>query len=226
MMTDTAPAPTDLRNTLEEMRASVAAEGARDGLAGAMNRAFLKICEILIALLMDFRAGKLAPVVAVAGAEGAACPSPVPGGLNSGARLAQEKVDAVADGGLEEHRSPVPSVGSHCALRDGGLIRGRGMPLLERDADRHAVGAGNGQPRGGRGTREEHEVRASPQPRQNGVAARRTPTNVVVRARRRNARGIRRAVPPRAADGARRRGRIFEKCDSARKERRGDIVPA
>ena len=76
-MTTTGPTHRDLKSTLEEMRASVGGE-ARTGLAGKVQDAFLKIFEMLIALLMDFRAGKLAPVADAAAAGGVACPSPRP----------------------------------------------------------------------------------------------------------------------------------------------------
>ena len=75
-MTAAPPTHTDLKSTLEGLRASVAAQGARRGLTGAIQEALLGLFSVLLAILEDFRAGRLAPIAPVAelageGADGA-----------------------------------------------------------------------------------------------------------------------------------------------------------
>ena len=80
-MTAAPPTHTDLKSTLEEMRASVAAEGARKGFTGAILEAFLGILSVLLAMLEDFRAGEFArpaPAAVEAGDGAVAYPSPRP----------------------------------------------------------------------------------------------------------------------------------------------------
>ncbi len=60
-LTDPAPSsPTDFSGMLEGIRAAIAAEGSRKGLAGKVQAAILGFLETLLALLADFRAGRLA----------------------------------------------------------------------------------------------------------------------------------------------------------------------
>jgi len=126
-MTDAAaPATTDLKDTLEEMRASAAARGARKGLSGAIQKAVLGLLEVLLALLADFRAGRLAsPAAAPGDADGAVVyPSP----SRIGPHSCQRDWEPVPGPTHRIECGGKPAVGSHCAVRNGGTIKGGGIP--------------------------------------------------------------------------------------------------
>jgi hypothetical protein len=65
-----AAPPTDLKDRLEEVRASVAVQETRKGVMGAIDDVILRLVTMLLAMLADFRAGRLAPLAAVAEAVG------------------------------------------------------------------------------------------------------------------------------------------------------------
>ena len=109
-MTAATPPLTDLKSTLEELRASMAAEGKRTGLSGAIQDALLRLFSLLLAIVEDFRAGRLAPIAEQAGDGAVAHLSPRPpgsredGGVRRGsgvangeARAASRRADREAD---------------------------------------------------------------------------------------------------------------------------------
>jgi hypothetical protein len=76
-MTTAAPPPTDLKDALAKMRASVAAHGKRRGPARKLQEAILGFLETLLALIEAFRAGRLAAPAPAAEGGNAAPARPV-----------------------------------------------------------------------------------------------------------------------------------------------------
>ena len=111
-MPNAAAPSTDLKDTLEEMRALVAARGARKGLRGAIQEAVLGLLEVLLALLADFRAGRLAaPAPASADAAGAGRALAYPSPSRIGPHSCEQKWEPVAG----------PSSVRFAALRGRGI---------------------------------------------------------------------------------------------------------
>jgi hypothetical protein len=152
METTVSHTPADrFANSLEELRAAMAAEGTRKGLAGAIHAAILGFLNMLIALLADLRAGRLAALAP--GATCAASPARAasPAGAASPARAASPSssvsapVAAVEDAalagpgrGAEDtgpcgHPSPSRSV-------DPSISHGRGAADAAPDAEDGAIG--------------------------------------------------------------------------------------
>ena len=100
-MTDIAPPPADpLTSSLAELRLACAAEGTRKGLAGALQAAILAFLETLLALLAEFRAGRLAAEVPSDGATvpgrgaGMHAPHPSPADQGHGQAALKERLTA------------------------------------------------------------------------------------------------------------------------------------
>jgi hypothetical protein len=60
-MPATPPQPTGLKDAMEKMRASMAGRETERGLAGMVQEMMLRFLTLLMAMLADFRAGKLVP---------------------------------------------------------------------------------------------------------------------------------------------------------------------
>ncbi len=228
-MTHAGPAPTDLQSALEEMRVSVAGAGMPKGLAGILQEAFLKILGLLVALLMDFRSGRLAggPLAAVAPDAGAPCAADAgdtacaasgtpgePGGptLDSSCRgwwpgswfrrhgwisvdrvpafvgmpagLGEEGANGTDGAAAHPQPDPSPSRGDGLLLRDGSRHARRGERFVSGPMRRRKNAAKENA----------DELRASLRPQWCIMIARRM--TELSCGQLRDARGIRRALPP------------------------------
>ena len=121
-MTTAPSSPTEsFSDTLEGVRASIAMEGTRKGPAGALAWAILHFPEMLVALLADFKAGRLVVVV-------------------QGERAARSAGPVYGAGVPNPHHGPADQVRGQACPRGGREICGR------RSAN---TGAGHGVSTGG-----------------------------------------------------------------------------
>jgi hypothetical protein len=143
METETAPSLADHRTiTLEGMRAEMAAQGARKGPAGVLAKAILRLLEALVALLAEFKAGRLAG--AAPGGAGSATAPDYAAAPVDGARLPAPRSDwsaswpnptADAGEGEEPPNQPraIPQTESEiCDGRSGDASAGRNGCVARR----------------------------------------------------------------------------------------------
>ncbi len=184
------------------MRASGAAKGTRKGLTGAIQEAFLGILSVLLAMLEDFRAGRLAPMapVAVEAGDGAVA-DPAPQLVRSAAQSPARAEGAEARpwrGGFDPSGADWAGEETLIPIADqraSSVDSGKGAAEITRAETAPRPPALRTNPAKGDRT----ILRAPPRAARFGMIARLRP-----RAGWRNARGIRRALPPygEVADGA------------------------
>jgi len=132
-MTHTLPIPPNsCSDTLEDLRAAVAGRGAKNALDRTIQAAFLKLIEVLLRLLADFQAGKLAPVAPetrdAAGGGGASA-----GSVSSAGRGAGQEPATVAPAARRQHRDAAETaVGATHAHCDAAATEKVGDPINQR----------------------------------------------------------------------------------------------
>jgi hypothetical protein len=211
MHTDPAPATQpDLSSMLGDVRAAIAAEGPHKGLAGTVQAVILHILEMLATLLLDFRAGRLAAGGLAAGPL-AAGPAAEP---DAGAAGAEDTEACAASAAPGEPGGPTLDAGCR-ALRTTPWFRRHDwipadwVPACAGMTARAVTFAGMTRkiepcavPSDGIAqTQEPHELGAAPRPRRCGIAAWRTQSTLVVRARWWVTPRVREAYPPYGWDG-------------------------
>lgn len=150
-------------DTLDGMRASIALEGTRTGLAGAMLAAILGLLDAMLALLREFKAGTLvaaAPNAASGEATGDCEPAGASGCGHGSGEAANLDYEAVRVRGRRLHPGARSGSGWRCPHPDPPPLRGRGRssptptrPSASRRGSYGASGRSSGHAIFGQGVR-------------------------------------------------------------------------